>query len=98
MTTIADRGRPRRRLSTTLRRVLRGALAVCLTVLALAAVLFAVVWREMSRADGELVVGGERRSYLIHVPASYDAGKPTPLVISIHGFANWPAHQALNRR
>ena len=30
--------------------------------------------------------------YLLHVPASYDPATPVPLVVSIHGFAEWPAH------
>jgi len=36
---------------------------------------------------------GETREFILHVPASYDAGKPTPLVISIHGAINWPSFQ-----
>jgi len=36
---------------------------------------------------------GETREFILHVPASYDAGKPTPLVISIHGALNWPSFQ-----
>ena len=42
----------------------------------------------------ELVSGGEKRTYLLHVPKGYKPGTPVPLVISIHGFAEWPAHQA----
>jgi polyhydroxybutyrate depolymerase len=47
----------------------------------------------VNRADGEIVSAGEKRSYLLHVPASYDPATPAALVISIHGFADWPAHQ-----
>ena len=36
---------------------------------------------------------GETREFILHVPASYDAGKATPLVISIHGAINWPSFQ-----
>ena len=36
---------------------------------------------------------GETRGFILHVPASYDAGRPTPLVISIHGAINWPSFQ-----
>jgi len=36
---------------------------------------------------------GETREFILHVPASYDAGRPTPLVISIHGAMNWPSFQ-----
>lgn len=46
-----------------------------------------------NRTNGTLVSGDERRSYLLYVPKSYNPDVPTPLVISIHGFAEWPAHQ-----
>jgi len=52
-----------------------------------------VVFKLMDRTNGILVSSGERRSYLLYVPARYDPSKPTPLVITIHGFAQWPAHQ-----
>jgi len=42
---------------------------------------------------GTLTSGGTERSYLLYVPASYDPATPTPLVLSIHGFASWPANQ-----
>lgn len=47
----------------------------------------------INRTNGTIVSAGERRSYLLYVPESYDPSKPTPLVITIHGFAQWPAHQ-----
>lgn len=33
----------------------------------------------------KLIVDGRERSYLVHVPASYDAAKPTPVVLAFHG-------------
>jgi polyhydroxybutyrate depolymerase len=45
-------------------------------------------------ANGRIVSGGEIRRYLLHVPPGYDPALPTPLVLSIHGFAEWPTHQA----
>jgi polyhydroxybutyrate depolymerase len=33
----------------------------------------------------ELTVDGRKRSYLIHVPPSYDPSKPTPIVLAFHG-------------
>jgi len=30
---------------------------------------------------------------LLYVPETYNPATPTPLVISLHGFAEWPAHQ-----
>jgi polyhydroxybutyrate depolymerase len=38
--------------------------------------------------------GSLERRYLLHVPASYDPAQPTPLVISMHGFASNPEQQA----
>jgi len=46
-----------------------------------------------NRPFGRLLSGGERRSYLLHVPPGYDPGRAAPLVISMHGYAEWPAHQ-----
>ena len=34
--------------------------------------------------------GGSNRSYLVHVPANYDAGKPWPVVLNFHGFGGNP--------
>jgi polyhydroxybutyrate depolymerase len=33
----------------------------------------------------ELTVGGLKRSYLVHVPRSYDGSKPYPVVLAFHG-------------
>ena len=60
--------------------------------LALAA-LVAGVFKFANRTNGTLISSGERRHYLLYVPESYKPGEPTPLVISFHGFAEWPAHQ-----
>ena len=40
---------------------------------------------EVYRSDGEVTTSGTRRGYLLHVPKSYQPGKPAPLVISFHG-------------
>jgi polyhydroxybutyrate depolymerase len=53
-----------------------------------------VIWNLIDRTNGQLVSSGEQRKYLLYVPDSYDASKPTPLVINIHGFAQWPANEA----
>ena len=47
----------------------------------------------VNRTNGTLVSTGRKRSYLLYVPESYNPATPTPLVISLHGFAEWPAHQ-----
>jgi polyhydroxybutyrate depolymerase len=47
-------------------------------------------WNE---TNGTIVSSGETRQYLLYVPKTYDRSKATPLVISMHGGALWPAAQ-----
>lgn len=42
---------------------------------------------------GRIESGGRSRSYLLYVPKTYDPAAPAPLVLSLHGFASWPANQ-----
>lgn len=44
---------------------------------------------EPRRADvpHTLEVAGRKRFYIVHVPKSYDPGKPTPVVLALHGAA-----------
>ena len=53
----------------------------------------AFIYLVVNRTNGEIVSSGIARKYLLYVPESYDPATPTPLVISMHGFAEWPAHQ-----
>jgi polyhydroxybutyrate depolymerase len=53
-----------------------------------------VSYQIADRRSGTLVVAGETREYLLHVPESYDAARATPLVISLHGTGLWPAGQS----
>ena len=46
-----------------------------------------------NRSNGSIVSSGEEREYLLYVPESYDRTRLTPLVISMHGGAMWPAAQ-----
>jgi polyhydroxybutyrate depolymerase len=50
------------------------------------------------RTNGAFVSSGETRRYLLYVPKSYDSTKPTPLVISLHAAALWPAAQRATSR
>lgn len=43
--------------------------------------------------EGVLTSGGIERHYLLYVPESYDPAQPTPLVLSLHGFASNPGQQ-----
>ena len=46
-----------------------------------------------NKTNGQITSSGKIRRYLLYVPESYDPDTPTSLVISIHGFVQWPAHQ-----
>ena len=69
-----------------------------LGILAILVITGAVVFRILDRTNGTLISSGEKRSYLLYVPESYDPSKPAPLVVTIHGFAQWPAHQMRTSR
>ena len=47
----------------------------------------------LDRTSGTILSAGEKRQYLLYVPGSYDRTRPTPLVISLHALALWPAAQ-----
>ena len=53
-----------------------------------------VSFHVQNRNNGSIVSSGRTREYMLHVPASYDRSKPTPLVISMHPAGMWPAFQA----
>ena len=74
-------------------KVIAGFILAILGLLALIALIVAVVFSQLDKTNGKIVSSGQNRTYLLHVPASVDPAKPMPLVISIHGFAEWPAHQ-----
>lgn len=59
--------------------------------LLLAAVLF-LIYIVADRKTIKITSSGEKREYLLHIPRSYNPANPTALVITIHGFAEWPAH------
>jgi poly(3-hydroxybutyrate) depolymerase len=45
----------------------------------------------MDKTNGTVVSSGVTRRYILYVLKSYDRSKATPLVISIHPAATWPA-------
>ncbi len=68
--------------------------SLILVGLPVAALLAAFIWISfLDRSSGVIVSSGETREYLLHVPPSYDGAEPTPLVISMHALATWPAQQ-----
>jgi polyhydroxybutyrate depolymerase len=52
-----------------------------------------IAFKLLDRTNGTLFSAGEKRTYLLYVPKSCDPSRPVPLVITIHGFLQWPAHQ-----
>lgn len=79
------------------RKIVIGAVVVVIglpVVLVLIAVVsFYVYFYALNRANGTIVSSGQKREYMLYVPRSYDRTKPTPLVISLHPAATWPATQ-----
>ena len=76
-----------------IKKIVLGAVAVVVGVPLLVG-LIAIVWiAVLDRSNGSIVSSGAVREYLLHVPDSYDPAEPTPLVISLHAGATWPAHQ-----
>ncbi len=68
-------------------------LLVILALLTLIAAVVAMVFTLLDKTNGSIESSGVRRTYLLHVSDNLDFTKPVPLVISLHGFAEWPAHQ-----
>ena len=70
-----------------------GAVLVFLSLPVALALAEAVSYYVRNRSNGTIVSSGLEREYLLYVPRSYDRTRPTPLVISMHGGAMWPAAQ-----
>ncbi len=70
-----------------------GAVLAFLILPPLVALFEGVDYHVRNRNNGSIVSSGEKRQYLLYVPKSYDATRPTPLVISLHGGGGWPAIQ-----
>lgn len=75
------------------RRIVRFGLVILALIAALVLLGAGAFWL-VNRTNGSLETSGERRAYLLYVPESYDPAQPAPLVITFHGFSQWPAHQA----
>ena len=57
-------------------------------------VLIGLVFLFANKSNGSIQVNGNTRRYLLHVPETYESKEAAPLVVTIHGYAEWPAHQA----
>jgi polyhydroxybutyrate depolymerase len=75
------------------RKIVIGALLAVVGLPVVLVVVIAASIHVLDRINGTIVSSGQKREYLLYVPSSYDRTKPTPLVISMHGAAVWPALQ-----
>ena len=76
-----------------LKRVLIGGVLVLVGLPVVLILMLMVSVAVLDRTNGTLSSSGEEREYLLHVPPSYAPATPTPLIISLHGAAVWPAQQ-----
>ena len=70
-----------------------GAVLLLITAPLVLALAEAASFHFANRPSGTLVVSGQEREYVLHVPKRYDRTRPTPLVISLHGAGGWGAQQ-----
>lgn len=82
----ADAGRPRRSWR-------RRALAVLLAGVGTVGLAALLIRFGLDRTNRVVLTEDGPRPYLLYVPATYDAATATPLVLSFHGAALWPASQ-----
>ncbi len=82
------------RIRTAAGRMIKIIFWIALGLAGLVEILVGVYYLEIHQTNGQITTNGQMREYLLYVPSSYQPSLPTALVISIHGFAEWPAHQA----
>jgi polyhydroxybutyrate depolymerase len=80
-------------MTTRRRRLIVILLFVVVGLPVLLVLLVAASLHVLNETNGTIVSSGVKREYLLYVPTSYDRAKPTPLVISLHAAALWPAAQ-----
>lgn len=66
---------------------------LCVSTPSLLVMVEAATDHAANAATGIITSAGIEREYLLHVPTTYQPSRPTSLVISMHGAANWPAFQ-----
>lgn len=83
---MSERARPRR-------GVIRWFVAVVVAVALLLPAAGWVAFQVLNRTNGEILTSGATRRFLLHVPESLPQDRSVPLVVDLHGFAQWPANQ-----
>ncbi len=69
---------------------------ILIAISALVIIPFFIFWAVVNitnETNGSIISSGEKRNYLIHIPAGYKGDKPVPLVLCFHGTADWPSHK-----
>jgi polyhydroxybutyrate depolymerase len=79
----------RAHLPESILSVIRNLLPLAIT--AFLSVFCFAAFASLNETNGTIVSSGETRQYLLYVPKTYDRSKATPLVISLHPAATWPA-------
>lgn len=74
-------------------KIVIGGVLVAIGLSATVVIIGAASIHVLDRSSGTIVSSGRERQYLLYVPPSYDPTRPTPLVISMHAAALWPAQQ-----
>ena len=85
--------KPVKRLPKAIRFLLlalAGITALAIVIVLAGALAFTIA----DRTNGKIISSGETRRYLLYVPENNDPSQPVPLVITFHGFAQWPNNQA----
>lgn len=77
----------------TRRRLVLPIAIACIAAPSLFVLLQAAASHAANRRTETLLSSGIKREYILYVPPAYDASRPAPLVISMHGAGNWPAFQ-----
>ncbi len=80
-------------MSSKRRKIIVGVLVIVIGLPVAFIVTAWVCFSIMDKTNGTIVSSGVTRRYLLYVPKTYDPSKPTPLVISMHAGALWPAAQ-----
>ena len=78
----------------TRRTLVIGTMLLCIGLPPLFVLANTASFYSSNRTSGTIVTSaGQTREYILYVPKSYDRARPAPLVISMHGAANWPSFQ-----
>jgi polyhydroxybutyrate depolymerase len=75
------------------RRKVIGAVVILISLPMVLAAVEALSFYVHNRPNGSIVSSGKTRKYQLYVPRTYNAARPTPLVISMHGAGGWPVQQ-----